>query len=65
MLRWTSNPVLEQALPYPLWWRTEEPNPDYRVKLAFAQDVNGRTYRRLTFPDRTHMFSELVYEGAK
>lgn len=61
MLRWTSAPIAESALPDGLDWRDEKPHEDYRVNLAFCLDVRGRGYRRLTFPDGSRMFSELTY----
>lgn len=61
--RWNSRPISERALPAGLVWMNEAPNPDHRVKLAFAQDHQGHTYRRVTFLDGKHIFSELEFVG--
>lgn len=59
--RWNSHPVNERALPAGLVWQTEPPNPDHMVRLAFAKDPRGHTYRRVTFRDGSRIFSELEF----
>lgn len=64
VLRWRSEPISETELPDQLEWRLERSlNTGYRCRLELAGDADGHTYRRLTFPDGSHLFSELEYVG--
>lgn len=62
MSRETSEWVDVKNMPRPpemLTWFAEMPHADYKVKLAFTY-VDGEKFRRLTFPDGSHMYSRMI-----
>jgi hypothetical protein len=58
MLSWKSIIVDQDDLPSGLIWHKEKPNPDYKVKMAFAQQ-DGLTFRRLTFKNEDQIFFQI------
>lgn len=58
MLKWRSTPIQGKDLPSGLIWQKEKPNPDYKVKLAFAT-MRDKTYRRVTFEDGSMIFAQI------